>query len=417
LQIKKLVMSIPPFLPVMVRPAQGTSLVAATPVPVCRSTGALPVVTLRTFFPAATGLLYNMGHGMQAVPVVTSPDGEMIFLMPDFSLQYVATFGADQRFALGNAGDCLPALALENNNASGNLRATVVEEPQQEDVSKGQGNLNSRLVRLEKEVAESGNKVLELLREKGRFEELKVKVGEMGQVLGKVEGLEEVGRVVKDERELRREVAEVKEMVTDMRGAVESASDVSATTKVHISEIALLKEDVEKQNADLDTVRAEVIALKEEMGERINAAANSRSQVDKLEGEVDYMKGEVNQVKADILVLHAMVKELSELIRGDLSDDVLNNNAGTELEKKAPLQHTSTEKEAEDKKETNKVVENNEKAIDLEARISDETNKTAIKKEKKGECVDVEEEVEEEKALPTFISVKPKLTRKITQRK
>ena len=117
-------------------------------------------------------------------------------------------------------------------------------------------------MRLEKEVAESGNKVLELLREKGRFEELKVKVGEMGQVLGKVEGLEEVGRVVKDERELRREVAEVKEMVTDMRGAVESASDVSATTKVHISEIALLKEDVEKQNADLDTVRAEVIALK-----------------------------------------------------------------------------------------------------------------------------------------------------------
>ena len=24
-----------------------------------------------------TGLLYNMGHGMQAVPVVTSPDGEV----------------------------------------------------------------------------------------------------------------------------------------------------------------------------------------------------------------------------------------------------------------------------------------------------------------------------------------------------
>ena len=32
---------------------------------------------------------------------------KMVFLMPDFSLQYVATFGADQRFALGNAGDCL----------------------------------------------------------------------------------------------------------------------------------------------------------------------------------------------------------------------------------------------------------------------------------------------------------------------
>ena len=58
LQIKKLVMSIPPFLPVMVRPAQATSLVAATAVPVCRSTGALPVVTLRTFFPAATGKVW-----------------------------------------------------------------------------------------------------------------------------------------------------------------------------------------------------------------------------------------------------------------------------------------------------------------------------------------------------------------------
>ena len=58
LQIKKLVMSIPPFLPVMVRPAQATSLVAATAVPVCRSTGALPLVTLRTFFPAATGKVW-----------------------------------------------------------------------------------------------------------------------------------------------------------------------------------------------------------------------------------------------------------------------------------------------------------------------------------------------------------------------
>ena len=44
-----------PFIPVMVRPAHGTMLSAATPVPVCRTTGALTLATLKTFFPAATG--------------------------------------------------------------------------------------------------------------------------------------------------------------------------------------------------------------------------------------------------------------------------------------------------------------------------------------------------------------------------
>ena len=277
-------------------------------------------------------------------------------------------------------------------------------------------------MKLEEEVAESGKKVLELLREKDKFEVLKRKVGEMGQVLEKVDGFEEVGRVVKDARELRREVAEVKEMVTDLERAVESASDVSASTKVHMSEIALLKEDAEKRNADHDTVRAEVIVLKEEMEERIKAAAKSSSQVDHLEGEVDYMKGDVNQLKGDviqlkgdILILNALVKKLSELNKGDSNDDVLNNNGCTEVEKKAALQHTWAENG--DKKEEKGVVPKNEKAIGLEAGISDEANKTATKKGKKGECVDIEEEVEEEKSVPTFISMKPKLTRKLTQRK
>ena len=277
-------------------------------------------------------------------------------------------------------------------------------------------------MKLEEEVAESGKKVLELLREKDKFEVLKRKVGEMGQVLEKFDGFEEVGRVVKDARELRREVAEVKEMVTDLERAVESASDVSASTKVHMSEIALLKEDAEKRNADHDTVRAEVIVLKEEMEERIKAAAKSSSQVDHLEGEVDYMKGDVNQLKGDviqlkgdILILNALVKKLSELNKGDSNDDVLNNNGCTEVEKKAALQHTWAENG--DKKEETGVVPKNEKAIGLEAGISDEANKTATKKGKKGECVDIEEEVEEEKPVPTFISMKPKLTRKLTQRK
>ena len=227
---------------------------------------------------------------------------------------------------------------------------------------------------------------------------------------------------MKDARELRREVAEVKEMVTDLERAVESASDVSASTKVHMSEIALLKEDAEKRNADHDTVRAEVIVLKEEMEERIKAAAKSGSQVDNLQGEVGYMEGDVNQLKGDviqlkgdILILNALVKKLSEVKKGDSNDDVLNNNGCTEVEIKAALQHTWAENG--DKKEEKGVVPKNEQAIGLEAGISDETNKTAAKKGKKGECVDIEEEMEEGKPVPTFISMKPKLTRKLTQRK
>ena len=160
-----------------------------------------------------------------------------------------------------------PALALENQNSSTPVRAAVVGEPQPEDVTRSQGNLSSRLGKLEKEVAEERKKVLELLGEKDKFEVLKRKVGKMGQVLEKFDGFEEVGRVVRDARELRREVAEVKEMMTRMERAVESASDVSATTKVHMSEIALLKEDAKKQNADHAAVRAEVLVLKEEMEE------------------------------------------------------------------------------------------------------------------------------------------------------
>lgn len=416
-------MSIPPFLPVMVRPAQGTSLVAATAVPVCRSTGALSAATLRTFFPAATGLLYNMGHGMQAVPVMTSPDGEVMFLMPDFSLQYVATFGGDQRFAVGNAGDCVPALALENQNSSTPVRAAVVGEPQPEDVTRSQGNLSSRLGKLEKEVAEERKKVLELLGEKDKFEVLKRKVGKMGQVLEKFDGFEEVGRVVRDARELRREVAEVKEMMTGMERAVESASDVSATTKVHMAEIALLKEDAKKQNADHAAVRAEVLVLKEEMEERFKAAAQVRSQVDNLEGVLDNTKEDVNQLKGDILTMKVLMKESLDLNKGDSNDNVLKSNNYTELEKKAPFQFTNTENEGdrrgEGDKAANEIVQKSEKAIGMETRISDKNNHTVVKKGKKGQCVDVEEEGEEEipTAPLTFVSLKPKLTRKIPQRK
>jgi len=272
------------------------------------------------------------------------------------------------------------------------MRAAIVEEPQQEDVTRRHGNLSSRLGKLEKVVAEDGKKVLELLGEKDKFEVLKRKVGEMGQVLEKSGGFEEIGRVARDARELRREVVEVKEMVTNMEKAVESASDVSATTKVHMSEIALLKEDAKKRNAEHDAVRAEVLVLKEEMEERINAAAKSRSQVDNLEGALDYTKEDVNQLKGDILKLKVLVKELSDLKKGDSNGNVLKSNNCTELEKKATLQHTNTENETdrrgEGEKEIKEVVQKDEKAIGSETGISDKTNQTVVKKGKKGECVD-----------------------------
>ena len=291
------------------------------------------------------------------------------------------------------------------------------------------GNLNCRLVKLEKEVAEDGKKLLELLREKNKFEVLKRKVGEMGQVLEKIDGLEEMRREVKDARELRREVAEVKELVTHMENAVESASEVSTTTKVHMSEIALLKEDAQKRSAEHEAVRAEVIVLKEEMGVRINLDAKPRSQVDCLQGGVNQMKGEVvqvkgevNQLKEDIVKLRELVKELSHLKKGDSNGNVLQSNTSTDmLEKKAPLHQTNSEMEAdsraEGKKESKEVEQKNDKNTDMQAGISGKFDKPIIKKGKKGECVDVEEEEEKATAPLTFISMKPKLTRKAPQRK
>ena len=41
----------------------------------------------------AAGLLYNMGHGMQAVPVVTSPDGEVLSYNYAFSSSHICFTG------------------------------------------------------------------------------------------------------------------------------------------------------------------------------------------------------------------------------------------------------------------------------------------------------------------------------------
>merc|ERR1712192_284713 len=113
--------------------------------------------------------------------------------------------------------------------------------------------------------------------------------------------------------------------------------------------------DTMKQYADHEAVRAEVLVLKEEMGERFSAAAKFKSQVGCLEGEVVQMKGEVNQLKEDIVKLRELVKELSDLKRGDSNADVLQSNRSTDMpEKKAPLRQTNSEMEAVSRAEVKK---------------------------------------------------------------
>merc|ERR1712192_26941 len=132
------------------------------------------------------------------------------------------------------------------------------------------------------------------------------------------------------------------------------------------------------------------------------------------------MKGEVNQLKEDILKLSELVKELSDLKKGDSNGNVLQSNRSTDMsKKKAPFQQTNSEvgadSKAEVKKEAKEVELKNDKSIGLQTGITGSIDKTIIKKGNKGECVDVEEE--EEKAPLTFVSMKPKLTRKVPQRK
>jgi len=100
-------LSSPQFLPVMVRPPGTSPLAAATAVPVASSTGALHSSTLRRFFPTATGLQYQTSEGTVAVVQMPDPRGQVVFMLPDASLDYMATTAATE------AGPCTPALTLE----------------------------------------------------------------------------------------------------------------------------------------------------------------------------------------------------------------------------------------------------------------------------------------------------------------
>jgi len=407
-----------PFIPVMVRPAHGTMLSAATPVPVCRTTGALTLATLKTFFPAATGLLYNLGQGMQVVSVVTSPDGEAMFLLPDFNLHYVATFGSEQCFVASNSGDSLPALTLENQRVKS--KAFSADEPQLEDVTRTQGNLNMRLGKIEKEMVAERKKVSELWQEKEKLPILKKKVGEIMLSMNKLDGIEEVGRQLRDVRELRRELVTIEERLDGVEKAVQANSEASATTRVLLTDIAGLAEDltvVKEKIGDQGAVSAEVVSMKEEMGEIINSTDKSKSQVDQLEEAMKQMEFEILKLKE--LVQESNTKDPNHNIPSgndvdsldqEGSDEFANNDVSPEMK----LKEDAKEGEAQVVKE----VQSKETSVLMKNQIHAEKDQAVVKKGKRGDYVDVEED-EEEKAIapPTLVSMKPKLTRRNSQRK
>jgi len=409
-----------PFIPVMVRPAHGTMLSAATPVPVCRTTGALTLATLKTFFPAATGLLYNLGQGMQVVSAVTSPDGEAMFLLPDFNLHYVATFGSEQCFVASNSGDSLPALTLENQRVKS--KAFSADEPQLEDVTRTQGNLNMRLGKIEKEMVAERKKVSELWQEKEKLPILKKKVGEIMLSMNKLDGIEEVGRQLRDVRELRRELVTIEERLDGVEKAVQANSEASATTRVLLTDIAGLAEDltvVKEKIGDQGAVSAEVVSMKEEMGEIINSTDKSKSQVDHLEEAMKRMEFEIMKLKELVQELSSNTKDPNHNIPSgndvnsldqEGSDEFANNDVSPEMKSK--------EYAKEEEAQVVKGVQSKETSLQLKNQIPAEKDQAVVKKGKRGDYVDVEED-EEEKAIapPTLVSMKPKLTKKNSQRK
>ena len=174
-----------------------------------------------------------------------------------------------------------------------------------------------------------------------------------------------------------------------------------------LSDVAVLKEAVENmkgENADFGAMRAEVIQLKEAMREELKAGDRWRSQVGRLETTISTV-GE----RVDWLLM---------LSKGNSTDNILESKSNcTNPEKKAEQQHTEREVADTDKDITarrefdHEEVEKKENGL----KVPDDAIKTVAKTEEIRESGDVEEE--KEIAPPTLVTVKPKLVRKIAQRK
>ena len=302
-------------------------------------------------------------------------------------------------------------------------KAFSADEPQLEDVTRTQGNLNMRLGKIEKEMVAERNKVSELWQEKEKLPILKKKVGEIMLSMNKLDGIEEVGRQLRDVRELRRELVTIEERLDGVEKAVQANSEASATTRVLLTDIAGLAEDltiVKEKIGDQGAVSAEVVSMKEEMGEIINSTDKSRSQVGQLEEAMKRMEFEIMNLKEFVQELFTSnTKDPNHNIPSgndvdsldqEGSDEFANNDVSPEMK----LKEDAKEGEAQVVKE----VQSKETSVLMKNQIPADKDKAVVKKGKRGDYVDVEEE-EEEKAIapPTLVSMKPKLTKQNSQRK
>ena len=301
-------------------------------------------------------------------------------------------------------------------------KAFSADEPQLEDVTRTQGNLNMRLGKIEKEMVAERKKVSELWQEKEKLPIMKKKVGEIMLSMNKLDGIEEVGRQLRDVRELRRELVTIEERLDGVEKAVQANSEASATTRVLLTDIAGLAVDltvVKEKIGDQGAVSAEIVSMKEEMGEIINSTDKSKSQVDQLEEAMKQMEFEILKLKE--LVQESNTKDPNHNIPSgndvdsldqEGSDEFANNDVSPEMKSK------SKEDAEEEEAQVVKEVQSKETSVLMKNQIHAEKDQAVVKKGKRGDYVDVEED-EEEKAIapPTLVSMKPKLTRKNSQRK
>ena len=302
-------------------------------------------------------------------------------------------------------------------------KAFGADEPQLEDVTRTQGNLNMRLGKIEKEMVAERKKVSELWQEKEKLPILKKKVGEIMLSMNKLDGIEEVGRQLRDVRELRRELVTIEERLDGVEKAVQANSEASATTRVLLTDIAGLAEDltvVKEKIGDQGAVSAEVVSMKEEMGEIINSTDKSKSQVGQLEEAMKRMEFEIMNLKEFVQELFTSnTKDPNHNIpsgneHGSLDQDGSNKFVNNDVSPEMKSKEDAEEEEAQVVKE----VQSKETSVLMTNQIPAEKDKAVVKKGKRGDYVDVEED-EEEKVIapPTLVSMKPKLTRKNSQRK
>merc|ERR1719209_897196 len=240
--------------------------------------------------------------------------------------------------------------------------------------------------------------------------------------MNKLDEIEEVGRQLRDVRELRRELVTIEERLDGVEKAVQANSEASATTRVLLTDIAGLAEDltvVKEKIGDPGAVSAEVVSMKEEMGEIINSTDKSRSQVGQLEEAMKRMEFEIMKLKEFVQELFTSnTKDPNHNIPSGNDVDSLDQEGSNEFANNDVSPEMESKEDAkEEGAQVVKEVQSKETSVLMKNQIPADKDKAVVKKGKRGDYVDVEEE-EEEKAIPppTLVSMKPKLTRNNSQR-